>query len=215
VGNDNACFFVINEEFGEMLDARLIKVIGRLVEKKEVGLLDKGGREKKPGLLSAGKRFYHSVVGRVQIDDFKRLVDKRVDVVCFFGKAFFKKFADRGAHFVSGNGLARGSDAYSFFDAYFSRFRPQFAGDKPEYGAFARAVLAHESRLPFVAERKINLIQDGPVVPEIKGHLVESQYDFVVCHGYLPGQRIIMLKKQHGVNDMPLLTTDINCNMMR
>src|SRR3989338_5922203 len=88
-----------------MRNSFLVEVVGRLVEQKQVGLLDESRGEQEPRLLPAGKgsndsvpdfltspprglrfvanRFALGQTGSFEIHDFKHIVDARVDVVYF------------------------------------------------------------------------------------------------------------------------------------
>ena len=55
VRDDHDGFVVRDEEFREVRDAFLVEIVGRLIEKKQVGALDERRGKQEPRLLSAGE----------------------------------------------------------------------------------------------------------------------------------------------------------------
>ena len=53
MGDDDNAFFVFLEVASEVLDARLIQVVRRLIEQKQVGVLNECARKEKTSLLAS------------------------------------------------------------------------------------------------------------------------------------------------------------------
>ena len=53
VRNDDAGFRILYEKLRQMFNARLVQIIRRFIKKKQVWILDEGGRKQEPRLLAA------------------------------------------------------------------------------------------------------------------------------------------------------------------
>jgi hypothetical protein len=51
--NDDDCFFIGDEKIREMLNPFWVEIVGRLIEEKNVRVLDKSGSKKEASLLSS------------------------------------------------------------------------------------------------------------------------------------------------------------------
>ncbi len=81
VGNDQTGFLIVNKKLCEVFDTGFVEIVGRLIKKQDVRILNKCRGQKQACLLTTGKGFDDAVFGindpfgsrfcRLQIDDFK------------------------------------------------------------------------------------------------------------------------------------------------
>ena len=166
-----------------MVDAGLIEIVGRLVEKENVGILNEGVRQEKARLLSAGVRpnFFRDV-GR-KVYGFKNVSDALIEVVWNFGKGRGEEIAH--AEFE----LLLREDLLADADRSLLRRQENAAGtmfilaqNKFEERRLAGSVLTHESDLRTVSNRKRRLIEDELMVTIFEGDIAESEDDGIVGH---------------------------------
>lgn len=91
VRDNETGLLVALEEPRKVLDACGIKVVRRLVQEKQVRVLDKSGREQETCLLTARERGDDAVVVGLQVHHLEHLIDLWVDVVYLLGEALLEE----------------------------------------------------------------------------------------------------------------------------
>src|SRR4051812_45907382 len=91
--DDHARFVILFQERGEMLDTGAVEIIGRLIKKKQVRILDECGREKEACLLAARERFDYLFMRRMEMHHLEYGIYLGIDVIVLLRKTFLEEFA--------------------------------------------------------------------------------------------------------------------------
>ena len=166
-----------NEEFREVFDARSVKVVCRLVQEKQVWVLDERRGEQEARLLAAREALYDSVMHflmMLQIHHLEYVINTRVDVIHRLRKTFLKEFADRECHLVARDHLRRRRYPHAARHVYLAGFGLELASHQREECGFPRAVLTHHCHFHSATNGKIHLIEDRFVVPIFKRNFLKA-----------------------------------------